>query len=39
MEENAMIVDMYVWEYKANSRRRNNTMNRKLPDNRFSAIN
>jgi len=38
MEENAMIVDMPVWESKANSRGRNNTANRELSDNRFSAF-
>jgi len=26
-EENAMIVDMHVWESKANSKGRNNTAN------------
>ena len=39
MEENVMIVDMPVWESKANSRGRNNNVNRELSGNRFSAFN
>jgi len=37
--ENAKIVDMAIWESKANSRGINNTANCELSDNRFSAIN
>ena len=39
MEKNVMIVDMPVWESKANSRGRNNNVNCEFSDNRFSTIN
>jgi len=37
LEENAKIVEMAVWESKANSRGRNSTANREPSDHRFSA--
>ncbi|ESW17899.1 hypothetical protein PHAVU_007G277500 [Phaseolus vulgaris] len=37
LEENAKIVEMAVWEAKANLRGRNNTVNHELSDHRFCA--